>query len=218
MRANKHRRKGRNTRPFFLFPKPSERERKPTAKPTKPRKQDKTKRRSQAGKQDKSRTKAGQERKREENERRNTQQAPKPPNLSRTQKPHNPRKDLNLYKHTSAPQNALKTPLKCEIKPYSQATRQAKQERDKGRAKGRNTPKEREQERTACTRWTPPPPQRESHNGSPCTLKTQIYLKFYPFWSPKIPRKHQSKQINVYFCHFLSKICPDRLKIDDKRG
>lgn len=60
MRANKHRRKGRNTRPFFLFLKPSERERKPTAKPTKPRKQDKTKRRSQAGKQDKSRTKAGQ--------------------------------------------------------------------------------------------------------------------------------------------------------------
>ena len=128
MRANKHRRKGRNTRPFFLFLKPSERERKPTAKPTKPRKQDKTKRRSQAGKQDKSRTKAGQRGKRKENERRNTPQAPKPPNLSRTQKPHNQRKDLNPYKYTSAPQNALKTPLKREIKPYSQAKRRAKQE------------------------------------------------------------------------------------------
>ena len=155
MRANKHRRKGRNTRPFFLFPKPSERERKPTAKPTKPRKQDKTKRRSQAGKQDKSMTKAGQERKREENERRNTPQAPKPPNLSRAQKPHNQRKDLNPYKHTSAPQNALKTPLKREIKPYSNAMhhKQGRKGAKAGR-KGRNTPKEREQERTACTKWT----------------------------------------------------------------
>ena len=87
-------------------------------------------------------------------QRRNTPQAPKPPNSTRVQKPHNPRKDPNPYKHTSAPQNALKTPLKREIKPYSQATRQAKQERDKGSAKGRNTPKEREQERTTCTRWT----------------------------------------------------------------
>ena len=139
MRANKHRRKGRNTRPFFLFLKPSERERKPTAKPTKPRKQDKTKRRSQAGKQDKSRTKAGQRGKerKTKGERRNTQQAPKPPNLSRTQKPHNPRKDPNPYKYTSAPQNPPKTPLKCEIKPYSNAMHHKQSRKEgKGREKG----------------------------------------------------------------------------------
>lgn len=46
----------------------------------------------------------------------NTPQAFNPPNYSRVQKPHNPRKDLNPYKYTSAPQNPLKTPLKCEIR------------------------------------------------------------------------------------------------------
>ena len=189
MRANKHRRKGRNTRPFFLFPKPSERERKPTAKPTKPRKQDKTKRRSQAGKQDKSRTKAGQERKREENERRNTPQAPKPPNLSRAQKPHNQRKTPNPYKHTSAPQNPPKTPLKREIKPYSQATRQAKQERDKRQGqKGRNTPKEREQERTACTRWTPPPPKERATTEALQSSKPK-YISLLPVLVSDFPEK-----------------------------
>ena len=86
---------------------------------------------------------------------------------------------------------------------------QAKQERDKGRAKGRNTPKEREQERTTCTQWTPPPPQRESHNGSSCTLKTQIYLKFCPFWSPKFPRKHQSTPKIHLLLTRLGIFCPD---------
>ena len=44
--------------------------------------------------------------------------------------------------------------------------------------------------------WARPPPQRESHNGSPATLKNQIYLKFCPFWSPKFPRKHQAPPKN----------------------
>ena len=55
----------------------------------------------------------------------NTPQASKPPNTSRAQKPHKPRKTPNLYKYTPTPQNPLKTPLKREIEPYLQATRQA---------------------------------------------------------------------------------------------
>ena len=40
----------------------------------------------------------------------NTPQAPKPPNHSRTQKPHNPRKARNQYKPTRDHQNPVKTP------------------------------------------------------------------------------------------------------------
>lgn len=52
----------------------------------------------------------------------NTPQASNPPNSTRAQKPHKPRKDLNPYKYTSAPQNPLKTPLKREIGAYSGET------------------------------------------------------------------------------------------------
>ena len=79
--------------------------------------------------------------------------------------------------------------------------------------KQRNAPPEERASPAPCTQWTPPPPQRESHTGSPATLKNQIYLKICPFWSPIFPRKHQSEQIYLYFCPFLPKICPVRLKI-----
>ena len=63
----------------------------------------------------------GQERGQERGQRRgkrkaNTQKVFNPPNSSRVQKPHNPRKDLNPYKYTSATQTALKTPLEREIR------------------------------------------------------------------------------------------------------
>ena len=44
----------------------------------------------------------------------NTPQATNPPNHSRTQKPHKPRKAREQYKHTSNKGNPLKTPSKCE--------------------------------------------------------------------------------------------------------
>lgn len=65
----------------------------------------------------------------------NTPQVFKPPNHSRTQKPHNQRKTLNPYKYTSAPPNPLKTPLKREIRHISrlmqESKRKERQQRDK---------------------------------------------------------------------------------------
>ena len=59
----------------------------------------------------------------------NTPQASKPPNHSRTQKPHNQRKDLNPYKHTSAPQNPPKTPFKTRNRAiFASDTTSTKQE------------------------------------------------------------------------------------------
>lgn len=64
----------------------------------------------------------------------NTPQAPKPPNYSRVQKPHNPRKTPKQYKHTRNKRNPLKTPLKCEIEPYSSIAHHKQSSRaDKGR-------------------------------------------------------------------------------------
>ena len=59
----------------------------------------------------------------------NTQQAFNPPNHSRTQKPHKPRKAPRQHNHTQTPQTSLKTPLKREIEPYLQATHQRQSER-----------------------------------------------------------------------------------------
>ena len=91
------------------------------------------------------------------------------------------------------PQNPLKTPLKCEIEPYSDAMhhKQSRKGTKEGQRDGTH-PKRGSRSAPPATQWTPPPPQRESHNGSPCNLKTQIYLKFCPLLSPKFPRKHQS--------------------------
>ena len=65
----------------------------------------------------------------------NTPQAIKPPNHSRTQKPHKPRKASKQYKPTSSKGNPLKTPLKCEIEPYLQATHR-EQSRKAGKRRG----------------------------------------------------------------------------------
>ena len=48
----------------------------------------------------------------------NTPQVIKPPNYSRVQKPHKPRKDLNPYKYTPAPPNRAKNALKTRNKAY----------------------------------------------------------------------------------------------------
>lgn len=64
--------------------------------------------------------------------------------------------------------------------------------RAKAGRKGRNTPKEKEQEPTTCTRWTPPPPPQKRMKAAPRKPQTQNIFHFCRFWSPKFPRKHQS--------------------------
>ena len=67
----------------------------------------------------------------------NTPKAFYPPNSTRAQKPHKPRKARDQHKPTQNPQNPLKTPLKREIEPYSQAMHQGKSEKaEKGRTRG----------------------------------------------------------------------------------
>lgn len=97
---------------------------------TKPRNQAKTKSRSQAGEQherSKREDKRGRKRKTNGQKKRfcrKSHQAPKPPNYSRVQKPHNPRKASRQHKPTRNLQNPVRTPLESEIEPHSQAMHQ----------------------------------------------------------------------------------------------
>ena len=88
-----------------------------------------------------------------------------------------------------------------------------KQKRDKRQGERDGTHTERKPETleacTTCTQWTRPPPQRESHNGSPATLENQIYLNFCRFWSPKIPRKHQTPPKNHLLLPLFAPFCAD---------
>lgn len=125
---------------------------------SKPRKQDKR------GKRKDKRTKS----------RANTPQAFKPPNHSRTQKPHKPRKARKPSKPTQTQQTALKTPLECEIEPYLQATHHKQSERA---GKGtEHTPKDHGHLRQVLKvlkgpahshQWTPPPPPQKRMKAAP---------------------------------------------------
>ena len=123
----------------------------------------------------------------------NTQQAIKPPNYSRVQKPHKPCKARKQHKPTQTTQTTLKTPLKREIEPYLQATRQEQSSR---------TDKRREH----ATKWrttTPKslPPATSGHTKRQASrphfqpfssLDFKNILVFCPLWSPIFPRKHQA--------------------------
>ena len=133
----------------------------------------------------------------------NTPQASKPPNSTRAQKPHKPRKAPSPYKYTSAPQNPPKTPFKKRNRAYLKADAgDQKQQRDKGRAKGgeHGTKAGRATkanhlhsvDTTTCHKWTLPPPPQKRMKAAPRKPQTQNIFHFCPFWSPKIPRKHQS--------------------------
>ena len=100
----------------------------------------------------------------------NTPQAFKPPNSTRAQKPHNPRKAPKQHKPPRTPQNALRTTKRAMF-----ASNQTIAKQESGQKAG-NTARKQDEPQEPIT----------------STLKTQIYLKFCPFWSPKIPRKHQS--------------------------
>ena len=105
-------------RPFFLYPKPSERERKPT---TTTQADPKTKSRSQAGKQDKSRTKGEKERTRGEKKKTKGETRHKPLNrltLHAHKAPHNQRKTPRPSKPTRNRRNHAKNPLKTRNKEY----------------------------------------------------------------------------------------------------
>ena len=113
----------------FLFVCTSEREKATPATKTKQERQDK---RTSQGATKAKPQKQGKKIKRKAKRikrKANTPQAIKPPNLSRTQKPHKPRKAPEQYKPTSSKGNPLKTPLKREIKPYLQATHRGQSER-----------------------------------------------------------------------------------------
>ena len=162
-------------RPFFLrIYRKGKRKPKPTMTQEQTRQargQAEDKRTSKEGrKRDKSRSK---EDKRDKTEA-NTPQAFKPPNYTRVQKPHKPSKAPNPYKHTSAPQNALKTPLKREIEPYSSAMHH-KQSRKAGKRHGTH-----HQRRGQATKAGSPAPsghhhQRSTRHDTPAPLSKNMF-------------------------------------------
>ena len=151
----------------------------------------------------------------------NTPQAFKPPNSTRAQKPHNQRKAPNPYKYTSAPQNALKTPLKREIEPYlkADAGEQKQESGQKSGRKGRNTPPEtleRLHHLHQWTRWNTT--TKGAHDTTHQYHISKICLDFAPFGLQNSRENTKAHQKFIHFCPFLPKICPDRLKIDIRRG
>ena len=116
----------------------------------------------------------GQKRTKEDKIEANTPQAFKPPNSTRAQKPHNPRKAPKQHKPPRTPQNALRTTKRAMF-----ASNQTIAKQTSGQKAG-NTARKQDEPQEPIT----------------STLKTQIYLKFRPFLSPKIPRKHQSTPKN----------------------
>ena len=139
----------------------------------------------------------------------NTPQDIKPPNSTRVQKPHNQRKDLNPYKYTSAPQNPPKTPLKREIKPYSNAMHH-KQSRQADKRRGtRHESRTSHKSRPPATQWTPPPPPQKRMKAAPRKPQTQNIFHFCPFRSPIFPRKHQAPPKNYSLSPLFALIrCP----------
>lgn len=154
----------------------------------------------------------------------NTPQTLYPPNSTRVQKPHKPRKDLNPYKYTSAPQNPLKTPLKSQIKPYLQSTHH-KQSRRADKRQG-----ERDGTHTAGHRKplhhlhhlhpvdTTTATTKEDESSTTEAPKVKYIFVFAVFGLPNSRENTKHPQKIIYFCPFLLKICPDRLKIDNRRG
>ena len=72
--------------------------------------------------------------------------------------------------------------------------------KQKSGQKGRNTPKER-----AKAHRLPPVDTMKGRQAEPatCTLIAPTFkniLVFCPLWSPKIPRKHQTRQEKIHFC------------------
>ena len=142
----------------------------------------------------------GQKRTKEDKIEANTPQASKPPNSTRAQKPHKPRKAPSPYKYTSAPQNPPKTPFKKRNRAYLKADA-GKQNRQADKRRG--------------TRHE----SRTSHKSrSPAPSKLKYILNFALFGLRKSRENTKAHQRKIHFCHFLLKICPDRLKIDDRRG
>ena len=126
----------------------------------------------------------------------NTQQAFKPPNSTRVQKPHKPRKDINPYKYTSAPQNPLKTPLKREIEPYLQAMHH-KQSRKADKRQGTHHERRGQARKPAHLPPVDTSQGRQKATTCPHFAPTfQNMFRFRPFLSPKIPRKHQAPPKN----------------------
>ena len=130
----------------------------------------------------------------------NTPQASNPPNHSRTQKPHKPRKAPRQYKPTQQPQNPLKTPLKCEIEPYFKPMHREQSKRADKR-EGTHGQRTRASIRQVLKPRSPAPPapsghaKRQARNAPPALTLHPLFkniLVFRPFWSPIFPRKHRS--------------------------
>ena len=134
----------------------------------------------------------------------NTQQASNPPNYSRTQKPHKPHKAPRQHKPTQQPQTALKTPLKCEIEPYSQATHQTKSSKADKR---RGTQHER---RSIRKQPRPPAPsghdegRHGTHHRAPSLYSPfKISLIFALFGLRKSRENTKHPQKFIHFCPLL---------------
>ena len=149
----------------------------------------------------------------------NTPQAIKPPNYSRVQKPHNQRKAPNPSKPTRQPRNPLKTPLKREtghnigLLQESKCSKEDKRQGTHRKSNGR------------LSNPAPPAPGGRDHRPKrrvtrqhlqPSKLKYILIFARFGLRKSRENTKHLQKII--YFCPFLLKICPDRLKIDIRRG
>ena len=152
----------------------------------------------------------GQKRTKEDKIEANTPQASKPPNSTRAQKPHNQRKTPNPHKHTSAPQNALKTPLKREIEPCSQATRQAQcRKADKRHGTHHQRTRANTEHSKSRHTYTSGHHHQRSTRHDTHTPHFKNMFRFRPFRSPRFPRKHQSTPKNYSFLTYFDLIrCP----------
>ena len=62
-----------------------------------------------------------------------------------------------------------------------------------------------------CHKW-------RATTEAPATPKPKIYFTFAVFGLQNSRENTKTHQRKIHFCHFLPKICTDRLKIDDQRG
>ena len=129
-------------------------------------------------------------------------QAFKPPNYSRVQKPHNPRKAPKPSKHTRNKRNPPKTPLKSQIKAYSSAIAH-KQSRKADKRRGTH-----DQRTTATIRQVLRPRSPDHLWTGFSFLHFKNILGFCPIWSPKIPRKHQAPPKNHLLLPFFAENLP----------
>ena len=97
-----------------------------------------------------------------------------------------------------------------------------KQMQQSGQKAGNAPPEERTSPKPCTLRHlhsvdTTTAPKREPHRKPLQPSKIKYILNFAPFGLPISRGNTKHPQKFIHFCPFLLKICPDRLKIDDRR-